>query len=55
MTGTGIMTDMETRTGRICTPPYPSEKVKDFSYLYPCSINVKISGQNRNRFGLNYN
>jgi len=46
MTGTSIMT-------RICTSPYPIEKVGDFSYphryLYP--INMGIPRQNRDRFG----
>jgi len=39
----------------ICTSPYsspyPTEKVGDFPYPYPYSVNAGIPRQNENRFG----
>jgi len=55
MVGTCIMVGMGTGMGRICTSPHPSphpiKKFKNFSYLYPYSVNVEISCQNGGRFG----
>jgi len=53
MTETGIMTDMGTRTGQICTFTYihsyiQLKKIEDFSYSYSYLVNTKISRQNKN-------
>ena len=46
--GTGIIVGMEPRTRRICTSPI--EKVRDFSYSYSFSVNMRIVHQNGNKF-----
>jgi len=39
---------MGTRTGQICTSPYPIEKVRNFPYSY--LVNVGILRQNMDEF-----
>jgi len=46
MAGTSTMAGMGTRSGHICTSPYPIKKVGDSPYPCPYPINAGIFHQN---------